>query len=265
MKLFMASDLHMDHYYGTNATVTAITKKLEKILLPADVVSIAGDISDSTDTFAKTIDALANLYKHVVFCAGNHDFCIHRAVSVETSEQKIHRALGKIKAKNVHYLDGDVVTIGDTKFVGCMGGYDFSYSYKHFGLTEVEMLHKWKSWYDGRFWNFPGLSPLDIQRRDFKKLSTAIEAGATVVLTHTGPLAFGIRPEYHNYMTGYFYFNGQPLLDMLPEGSIWQFGHTHDAKFMDMGNVKLYCNPIGYPDEIGPGCIEREKFLIDIK
>lgn len=264
MKIYMSSDLHMDHFFGSNSTVTAIRRMLEKILLPADVITIAGDISDSTDTFAKTIDALASMYSSVVFCVGNHDYCIHRALSHETSDNKVRRALGKIKAKNVYHLDGNVVEIGGIKFGGCFGGYDFTYSYKHFGLNEEEMLYKWKSWYDGRFWNFPGQTPLDIFKADYKKLQYCIDEGAQVMLTHTGPLAYQIKPEYHNYMTGYFYFDGMKLLDQMPEGSIWQYGHTHDSKYFDLGNVKLYANPEGYPGEIGPHTIAKEKYLIEL-
>ena len=264
MKVYMTSDIHLDHYFGSNTTVTAIKKYLEKVLLPADVLCIAGDISDHTDVFAKGIDAACDLYKDVVFCLGNHDYAIHRALSVETSDEKVRRMLGKIKSKNSHIVDGNVVEINKIKFGGTFSGYDFSYSYKHFGLTEEEMLQRWKSWYDGRFWNFPGMSPLDIFKKEYKKLQNCIDEGVQVMLTHTGPLAYQIKPEYHNFMTGYFYFDGMKLLDQMPEGSIWQYGHTHDSKYLDLGNVRLFANPEGYPGEIGPHTIAKEKYLVEL-
>jgi hypothetical protein len=51
----------------------------------------------------------------------------------------------------------------------------------------------------------------------------------------------------------------------MPTGSTWIFGHTHTKKILDLGNVRLMCNPLGYIGESNRKTIPKEEFLFDIK
>lgn len=261
---FLISDLHVDHYLGSHTTVGAIKNFLGKHMVPADIVSVAGDISDSATTFTKTIEALSEMYGTVLYTHGNHDYTVRSAA--ETSEAKLYRAVSRVKAKNALHLDGSIYEVPDCGSLvgGSMGAYDFSYSKKHFGLERAEMLVRWEDWYDGRHWNLDCMGYGSLQAREDAKVLKCVDAGCNLMITHIGPHAWNIQDKFHNYMTGYFYFDGMHLLDKMPSGSVWHFGHTHDKKILDLGNVRLMCNPLGYPGEAASREIPKEEFVITL-
>lgn len=264
MKAFIISDLHTDHINGSRTSEDKILKYLEPKLCPADVLIVAGDISDSARVFSRTINALCKLYPKVVYCLGNHDYTVH-SVNNETSYQKAARAVSGITNPNAIHLNGQSFNISNnSKIGGSMGAYDFSYSEKYFGLSFDAMLALWPSWYDGTHWNLGDKTYKDFLNDESLKIDNLIHKDAcNIMVTHIGPKAWDIPNKFHNKYTGYFYFDGQRYLDAMPSGSTWIFGHTHDQKILDLGNVRLLCNPLGYPGEIRY-TIPKEEFLIDL-
>jgi predicted phosphodiesterase len=259
---FLISDLHIDHYLGSSPSRTGIKKLLKPHLCDADVLVVAGDISNHVKSSAKTIEVLAEMYQSVVWTTGNHDMVSYNG---ENSVTKIDRLVKSVTVPNAHYMNGIPVTIGATTFGGSMGYCDFSYSEKHFGISKDAMTEQWRmNWYDGRYWNIGGKQPLDVWAEEYSKLSDCVSAGANVMVSHIGPAANNVHPRYHNPYTGFFYFDGLNLLNQMPEGSVWCFGHTHDYFDMKVGNVRLLCNPFGYRDEIRNTKIPKEQFLFTV-
>ena len=267
MKAFAVSDLHIDHLGNGDPSRDKILRYLEPRLCPADVLLIGGDISDSGSTFSKAINVISELYPKVIFSLGNHDYTVHSR-SDETTWNKIERVIGKITAANAVHLNGNFHDLSDaTRIGGTMGAYDFSYSEKYFGKTLDTMLVEWNDWYDGRHWRLGDKTYKDIINEEFSKIDNLVNKDlCNIMLTHIGPLAWGIPDRFHNAETGFFYFDGQKYLDVMPEGSTWIFGHTHTKKILDLGNVRLMCNPLGYPGEntYGNGKYNKEDFLFDI-
>lgn len=261
MKCFVISDLHIDHYLGSNPSIESIKQLLKPHLLPADVLIVAGDISNYSKCIIKTITALSELYEHVVWTIGNHDMAGHNG---ESSYAKIAKITNTIKLPNVFYMDGIPADINGITFGGSMGYCDFTYAETHFGQSKEQMSERWKSWYDGKYWNIQGTSPVDFFNNEYTKLLACIQANANVMVSHFGPFAHNIRSEFHNLYTGFFYFDGTKLLEKMPENSIWCFGHTHDYIKTTVGNVTLLCNPFGYPDESRNQKIPKEEFLFDV-
>lgn len=264
MKAFAISDLHIDHLGNGNPNRDKILRYLEPKLCPADVLIIGGDISDSGSVFPKAIDALCELYPKVLYCLGNHDYCVHSRSS-ETTWEKIERATKSVKSTNAIFLNGNTHDLTkETKIGGTIGAYDFSYSEKHFGKTFDYMLNEWNDWYDGRHWRLGDKTYADVIHDEFGKLDDLVFAQrCNIIVTHIGPMAWGIPERFHNAETGFFYFDGQRYLDSLPSGSTWVFGHTHDQKILDLGNVRLMCNPLGYPGELRY-TVPKEEFLFDL-
>lgn len=264
MKGFVISDIHGDHIGNGNPSRDKLLRYLEPKLCPADVLFIAGDISDSGAVFPKVIDALSELYPKVVYCLGNHDYAVHPH-GAETTWQKIDRSINGVKSLNSVFLNGGVHSLtSDTKVGGTMGAYDFSYSEKHFGISFERMLVEWNDWYDGHYWKLDGKSYVDVMDDEFDKLDELVfKETCNILMTHIGPYAYGIPPKFHNAATGFFYFDGRKYIDAMPTGSIWLYGHTHDQKILDLGNCQLLCNPCGYPGEFR-SVIPKSEFVFDI-
>lgn len=264
LKGFAISDIHIDHIGNGHPSREKILRYLEHKLCPADVIFVGGDISDSASAFSKLVDTLSELYPKVVYCLGNHDYAVHSNKN-ETSFQKIDRAVNGAKSTNAVFLDGGHHDLSDfTRVGGTMGAYDMSYSEKHFGLSYDHMLKEWNNWYDGRYWDLNGMTYTEFMNREIDKIDDLVNVkNCNIMLTHIGPLSWGIPPRFHTPTTGFFYFDGQKFLDAMPSDSVWIFGHTHDQKILDLGNVRLLCNPLGYPGELR-STIPKEEFLFDI-
>ena len=268
MKGFLISDIHADHIGNGNPSKAKILRYLEKHLCPADVLFIAGDISDSATAFATTIDALCGLYSKVVYCFGNHDMTVHKSVN-ESSHQKTLRAVNKISSTNSLRMNGNFIDLTEsTRLGGTIGAYDFSYANKHFGLSFECMMNRWKDWYDGRHWKLDNMTYADFLKDETNKMNTLVfNEQCNLMMTHFGPFAYNIPSRFHNPETGFFYFDGLKYLDSMPNGSIWLYGHTHTKKILDLGNIRLMCNPIGYPGELtnDDGTFDKTEFLFDIR
>lgn len=264
MKAFVISDLHIDHIGNGNPGRDKMLRYLEPKLCPADVLIIGGDTSDSGSVFSKAINALSELYPKVIYCLGNHDYTV-RSKRNETTWEKINRAIGGVVAKNAICLNGNHHDLSDlSRIGGTMGAYDFSYSEKYFGRSLKSMLVEWNDWYDGRHWKLGDKTYADVMNEEINKIDKLVNKDlCNIMLTHIGPMAWGIPDHFHNVETGFFYFDGQKYLDAMPSGSTWIFGHTHDQKILDLGNVRLLCNPLGYPGEMR-NAIPKEEFVIDI-
>lgn len=266
MDIFCISDLHVDHYLGSKTSVPKVKQLLEPHLMPADVLVVAGDIADYASVAATTLEALSQMYKDVVWVEGNHDRACWNP-SDTSSQAKIDRLVAKVQAPNAHYLpSGPVTSIGGIGFGGAMGQCDFSYATRNFNMTVDEVSQKWKaSWYDGKHWRIGDQGPLDIFKWQYSLLNSSIDHGAQVMVSHFGPIAHDIPKKWNNWMTGYFYFDGQDLFDRMPENGVWVFGHTHDHIKADIGGRLLVCNPFGYPDEIrGKSSIPKSEFLLKV-
>ena len=96
MKILHLSDTHGKHH-------------LLKYLPPAYIIVHSGDVSED-GTESEVLDFLnwfcALNYRHKIFIAGNHDFCLESAQQIENLPQ------------TCHYLCNSSVEIEDVKFWG---------------------------------------------------------------------------------------------------------------------------------------------------
>ena len=264
-KGFVISDFHMDTHFRDNSKFTDknIRQFLKPYLCEADVLFIPGDIATSINYTVRTLQVLSEMYPKIIYCHGNHEFV---GVFSLDSWSKVAVISAMVSRENVFYLEGNTNKITeDTLCGGCMGIYDFSYSKKHFGKTLEQMLVLWKDKYDGKNWNLNGSTFYDLYNNEMNKIKNLVrKKHCNIMLTHVGPLAFDIGPEFHKASTGSFYFDGRRILNDMPNDSIWLFGHTHTQKKFNYGNVNLMCNPLGYPWESKNHIISKEQFVFDI-
>lgn len=279
MTYFFISDLHVDFYAPLSRKASTLEKYFEeffeKNFLPADVCCIAGDIANNYFTYVEFLKFIARKYDVVYVCFGNHDIITEHADvygsdrDFLTSEYKMAYFAEQASCiPNVHLLENDVVN----GIAGCMGMCDFKYRHLP-SASEAENKIRWRlRWFDGRHWNYKQNNPDAIWAHYDIMMDSLTKLNPRIMMTHFLPLEIGMSKEYeHDENSNFFYFEGARYLKNLPEGAIWQAGHTHTAikkKVRDgLGKSHLLlCNPVGYPNE-HPFCeysLHREDFLIEL-
>ena len=281
----------------------------ERNFLPADICCIAGDISNNYFTYVAFLKFIAEKYGQVYVCLGNHDIIYERRSDFgadrdfPTSEEKIAYFLREAaKIPNLHLLENAIApmpleggagtcspegslpvsgsnssadsprVLNGASIAGCLGICDFSYRHSP-DATAANYKYIWRSrWFDGRHWNYKGNDPDALWEHYSGVMMNLTAARPKVMMTHFLPLEFDMAQRYRDDpCSAYFYFQGDPFLKNLDEGSIWQAGHTHCAirKVVrdSLGKSHLLlCNPVGYPneypyEEFG---LSREDFLLEI-
>ncbi|MCQ2106593.1 MAG: metallophosphoesterase [Fibrobacter sp.] len=279
MNIFFVSDLHIDFYTPLSRTVSLLRRYFqeffERNFLPADACCIAGDISNNYFTYVEFLKFIAEKYRQVYVCLGNHDvICEREGIfgvdrDFPTSESKIAYYLEEAaKIPNVHLLENS--RIGNV--AGCLGMCDFTYRHRPDASVE-EYKFLWKArWFDGRHWNYKD-NDTDALWAHYKAVMNDLTAARPkVMMTHFLPMEFGMAEMYlTNPNSTYFFFQGDEFLRNLDDGSIWQAGHTHSAIKRvvcdSLGKSHLLlCNPVGYPNEhpYEENSLKREDFLLEI-
>lgn len=279
MLTYFISDLHLDAWCPLTTNKGILRASFEDLynryFIPAEAVSIAGDIADDEFTFLAFCEFISEKYNQVYLVFGNHDLTVRGSfVDIEgfkqwkTTEDKLdYLKISLLAYPNIHLLDGQVID----GFGGTMGMCDFSYDgYEGRPYDTLTMWHK--DWYDGRHWNYMGQDPLAIWADEERKMDTISKASPKVVLTHFFPTQMGIQSQFvDNYKTAWYCFNGEKFLEQLPDSTIWQAGHTHgciDTNWVDRNGKghRIICNTLGLPHERFPfmSFKEAETFLIDI-
>ena len=266
MKAFLISDLHGDHYLGGKPSDKKIKEFYNNRFPSADALIIAGDISNYSTCTAKIIDYFSSVYEKVIWVNGNHDYLVHESNS--DSNVKFKNTLKKIQNKSHHCLsENNYLEYGNSRIGGSIGWYDFSYAMKHFGLSEDVVESKWKTWFDAKYTKFPQFATSMDHFKSEKKImeSLVYEQACDIMVTHMGPIAHEIPYEFHNYMTGFFYFDGLEMVESMSQrgGKYWFYGHTHNQHWFNVGNMVIACNPFGYPHE-NVGNIPYERFIFEV-
>ena len=261
MKIYLTSDLHIDHYCDNS---TEIPHFIQKFLPSADILCVAGDTSDNPKIFIDFYRQASKLYKSVFLVFGNHDLTVqHDGYFLQNPFTETQKKMNWLKEKlaelpNVTLLDGTVASCGKFKIGGTMGFNDFSVSSEHYPRTKSELKNEWKFWFDNVNWRYKNNNPDLILQDELQKLSDVIQQKPDIVMTHFIPTAVGIPAKYRNEMSNaFFYFNADDFLSRMKRNSIWIAGHTHDPSKkihcvksgLFSKKINLLVNPVGYPME----------------
>lgn len=262
LKIDYLSDLHIDHQIK-NITKPKVEKYIDTYVKPkdGDVLVLAGDIVEHTDSLGFVLEAFKRYYKDIIYVHGNHE-CYNYKYKYLSSEDKLDELIATCKAHDVHYLDGGVVEIKGVKFGGGPAWYDFSYGIK-LGNTYKDMLSYWKEYMsDGDLIGDHFMTPPYGRSKeailDFKRFSEdrinrvkALSESVDVMVTHIGPdVPDNLPASYNNAATGFYYFEGSKEINAEIAPELWVFGHTHIHYDYTRNNTRLVCNPFGYPNEM---------------
>ena len=130
MRVFGISDLHAD--YAENREWI---KALPRDEYAADVLLLAGDISDDFALLQEVLATLRERFARVLFVAGNHDLWVHRGDYVCSLEKKaaVYSLCAELE------IDTERFSLQDVDFVPLQSWYDFS-----FGKPDANLNRAWR-------------------------------------------------------------------------------------------------------------------------
>jgi len=265
MRVSLASDVHLE--FGD-----LILKNNDN----ADVLLLAGDIcvakelsfTDSRyyDRFHDFFARCASEFKDVIYIAGNHE---HYHGTYDETHNILRTQLAK--HTNMHILDREHITIGDTLFFGGTLWTDFNNEDRSTMRVIREMMNdfriitapggaksSWKDFEGNLHYRNAKLTPENVlvDHKDFLDnlnrllLAKRIMNGLAkvVVVGHHSPSKLSTKPQYEEDWE----INGgysSDLTDFIMDHSeiaLWVHGHTHHAFDYNVGSTRILCNPRGY-------------------
>lgn len=235
MKLHILSDLHIEFApYEIKDT-------------DADVIIIAGDIHLGEKGFKWAYDNIKE--KKVIYVLGNHEF--YKAATPKL----IEKLRIKSKGTNIHVLENDSVSIDGVRFLGCTLWTDFQLLDKMDISIALAKLHM-------NDYQKIRISPLykkiqpsftvawhnQSKKWLFKEIEKCEETNI-VVVTHHAPNINSIPEKDRNDPLRAAYASNLEEYISSSKVKLWIHGHIHTAFDYYIGNTRIICNPLGYPDK----------------
>lgn len=288
MKTYIASDLHWDDWKGDCKTAKGylegwqipMSKHFEAddhspALAPADCIIVAGDIANSYESWCEMVKELSRHYKEVVLVLGNHDLTCAWGdqYRFENTQDKIGAYKKYVKYyPNVHLLDGEVITIGDTKIGGCMGMWDLSFIrggyfntfYPDDTIAWRTVNKQWNHWFDSHYWKYMNNNITLIRDFELAKITKCLEQKPDIMVTHFCPFPGESnlpRDYWRSANFSFFYFDNKFTSDV----KLWIAGHTHTPYYKVGPNENIIVNPIGYFGENDNEAAKADKWFIELE
>jgi len=246
------SDLHRDTYLRFFQT----QKEYEDYIFgdkAGEILFVLGDVAEKGNIVVSTLASLKERYKRVIFVAGNHDLYVEHIGSFKSksSTEKADILKKALADAGVEMLTGESIEINGVKIGGSHMWYDETYLMSKKGSEDIK--RRFMSYWN-MFMRDAGMlgrdGPFGIFEREIKKLEV-LKDEVDVFLSHINPVPLDayFAEEFRGDLSNTFFcFDGRKALET---GKIkhFFFGHTHVGLEMSYANVKLHCNPFGYPGE----------------
>lgn len=220
MKVGFISDLHLEHRETGFGVPVGHFHVWGSVCFPealdADVLVLAGDIhhrADVRDWVKKTAEDRYQI--PVVMPLGNHDYW---------------------KGSWVDEPEFDVINIGDKRLAAttlwtALPYYAFGVSrdFSDFRFIKGTTIDRWNETHA-------------------RALSMLLASDADVIATHHAPSGQSIAPRFAHEAQNIFFANTIDLR-RFPRCKLWIHGHMHDEFDYIEDDVRVVCNPLGYPNE----------------
>ena len=260
MRIQLFSDLHLERY---PAFQPHILPGAEVVVLAGDIGSYqAGSRLESQDfgleRFSPSLPALAG--KTVLFIPGNHEFD-----SLDYDETYV-RLRATCERLGITWLDREIVTIGDVRFIGTTLWSDFD----ALALREADLakqlqqrtkafraanyyLSKNTTLKDGEQVLAEGIRAMSLDCQAWLRAALATPfAGKTAVVTHFAPSLMSADPRYGLTPGTAGFCN--TLDDLFKGAQLWLHGHLHCMNDYVMEGrdgahswaCRVVANPLGY-------------------
>lgn len=232
MRIRIYSDLHAEIHRFDPPPLDA---GVDLVILAGDINKKARGVHWANETF----DC------QVAYIAGNHEYY----------DGHIDRTLQKMQdaaAGHVHILENEALILGDVRILGTTAWTDFTSTGNWVAASSAarQCMNDFK--YIRADSNYRRLRPDDLITRNriakdwlTQELARTF-GGKTVVVTHHAPSPIVIDEKHEGHLTA-AYTNDWPRLIELAD--VWVFGHTHEAKDVELAGCRVVSNPGGYPGE----------------
>lgn len=272
MLIASVSDIHTDFAENRDAVVKLAAEIHGR---RADAVIVAGDVSHKNDRISRALRAFKEVAGIIAYVPGNHDLWF----DVPSARTRLdldtwHRYRVELKelaeAAGAHYLPAAPLILGDLAVVGSCGWYDYSLAPPWLRSPENQEMLAAKQfggvmWSDARFIAFRNgegelMGDPEVARAMERELKAQLESVCDrsdvrqiVVATHHQPFyevveRRGTLPwEYFNAFMG-----STGLGDVIKSSSKVKtavYGHTHFVGEHEVGAIRVYGTPLGYPRE----------------
>lgn len=221
-KILVVSDLHAEFWKDD--------KVLYK-LAPADMIVVAGDLG-TYPWLASSLQVLCERYDDVVFVPGNHEY-------YQSSFELVDNLLYSLDFPGLHILTAKTgpQVIQGQRFVGDTLWFRRPKNYNP----------KWYQLND--FHQIIGIDEVyDRNDRAIEFFEDEVDP-ETIVVSHHFPTPQSIHPLFKsNPLNQYFCCDIEYLIkEETPK--MWIHGHTHFSFDYHVGETRIVCNPLGYPNE----------------
>ena len=265
MKFRLMSDLHFE--FGRYHLI----QPLPRLEGEEDMVLIlAGDIFPAygyqtfpqySSSFFGFLDDCSARHKHIVYVLGNHE---HYDGDISYTAQRIKDALLK-EYTNVTVLDNESICFDDVEVIGATLWTNY---YDEHPVHMNECQHRMADYKYIEHSQGPrnpynpnrvskiiptDLLPLHYASKKFifdTIVRCKSEGKRTVVVTHHGPSALSIAPEYANDTCNSGYISD--FSDLFLDGKgpdVWCHGHIHSSVDYTLGGTRVITNPHGIGTE----------------
>lgn len=227
----------------------------------ADVLIMAGDIVPITllkdpnkgTTHIRFFEKCAELYKHVIYVGGNHEF-YHGDLATSFNDAKNY--LNHID--NIHLLDNELLELDDVVF---FGGVMWTDCNKEDPMTMLQLTQSMNDYHciknsakKSTYGYQDILDPQDTVE-EFKRFKRFLIKNLSlyndkkcVVVTHHSP-SFRSIPEQYKYdyeMNGGYASNMDDFILNRPYIKYWVYGHSHSPTEFQIGDTVVLNNARGY-------------------
>ena len=246
MRLLLLSDLHLERQSSRFASLKLPDEDTY------DLVVLAGDIHSHTHGL-KWASHYWNGQKPVLYVAGNHEYYDAHLGLLEQMRNPV------FAQSNVFFLEKEVFTVGDVRFLGCTLWTNFMLN----GAGQLEQAMFSAEHGVNDFAMIMGKRHRPITALDMAKLHRVAAAwltqelakpweGKTVVISHFAPHPGCGHPAYPDNALGPYFYCDMRWLMAKHKIDLWCYGHTHfSTDFIAENGCRVVSNQLGYGSEFG--------------
>lgn len=251
-KIQLASDLHLE--FGNLPLLNNAG---------ADVLVLAGDImmakhknnKEKSLHYHKFFEHVAKEFDYIIYVPGNHEHYSNLFNDTVADLKDFLRIYPHIYVLNNNSVEIDgTLYIGSTLWTDFHGGNPVVKYAVQQGMNDYHCI-KYKD-SKGNYYKLRADNTLTEHNiaRQFIVDNAKMHNGPVVIITHHCPFYDSIHENYKNdyHMNGAFSSNLEHLIPDLPNVKLWLHGHTHHAFDYQKENIRVVCNPHGYPNEGAP-------------
>lgn len=241
----VVSDIHLE-FAKTREEEDDIVNRILQGIEPSMDLLLAGDIGNvhslaQLTRFMQRV--VTHVKKRVYYIPGNHEYYSTLEVPYKLRLEQVDQILRTLcENVGVTFLQKDVVETDTMILLGCtLWAMPDKSIYNQLACSQKVFVSRQEFLdvhYDHAHW-------LECQITKFKSMTDK----RLVVMTHHMPSFKAIHTRFSKnplLNTGF----ASDLDHLVERVDLWVSGHTHEFIDVEVSNVRLVCNPVGYPGEI---------------